>query len=259
MFNNKYIIYLKILQAVKKEFYMRIDKDNWLLTKPIAHRGLWGEGVPENSTLAYGKASEKKIPIEIDIHLTADGHLVSFHDDNLFRMTGEDCLIWNKSLSELKQLRLNDSKYSIPTLNEVLEIANGKSPLLIEFKNQPSKEFLGKAISVLKEYKGEFAVQSFNPFYIIQTKKLAPEFIRGILTDPATDIKKKSTRWAISKMPFNFLAKPDFISCNHISLPLPEKKVKDKAVLAWTVTSKETAEKVKDYCDNIIYELFNAY
>ncbi|MBQ9103825.1 MAG: glycerophosphodiester phosphodiesterase [Clostridia bacterium] len=235
---------------------MRIDKDSWLLTKPIAHRGLWGESVPENSTLAYERAAEKKIPIEIDIHLTSDGNLVSFHDDNLLRMTGKDSLIWNKSLSELKALRLNGTNYTIPTLNEVLEIAKGKSPILVEFKNQPSKEFLEKAINVLKEYKGEFAVQSFNPFYIIKTKKLAPHFIRGVLTDPNTEITKKTTRWAISKMPFNFLAKPDFISCNFNSLPLPQKKVKDKALLAWTLTSKEDYEKIKDKCDNIIYELF---
>lgn len=238
---------------------MRIDKDSWLLTKPVAHRGLWGGSVPENSTLAYEKASEKKIPIEIDIHLTADGHLVSFHDDNLLRMTGEDSLIWSKTLAELKALRLGDSNYTIPTLNEVLEIANGKSPLLIEYKNQPSKEFLGKAIKVLKEYKGEFAVQSFNPFYIIDTRKIAPEFIRGILADPHTEITKKSTRWAISKMPFNFLAKPDFISYHYTALPLSEKKRKNKALLAWTLTSKEDYENISDKCDNIIYELFNPY
>ena len=70
------------------------------------------------------------------------------------------------------------------------------------------------------------------------------------------EITKKTTRWAISKMPFNSLAKPDFISCNFNSLPLPQKKVKDKALLAWTLTSKEDYEKIKDKCDNIIYELF---
>ena len=38
---------------------MRIKKDNFLLTRPIAHRGLWGEGFTENSLSAYRNAADK--------------------------------------------------------------------------------------------------------------------------------------------------------------------------------------------------------
>ena len=160
---------------------MRIEKDSWLITRPIAHRGLWGNGVIENSVTAYELAAKKQYPIEIDLYKTTDGELVSFHDNTLNRMTGENGFIYEKTLSELKSLRLSGTDEKIPTFNEVLEIAKNRSPLLIEIKNQPDKTVVDSVVKRLKEYNGEFAVQSFNPFYINRVKKLAPEFIRGIL------------------------------------------------------------------------------
>ena len=74
----------------------RISKDSWILNRPIAHRGLHGDGVPENSKAAYLAAIASGYPIEMNVQLTADEQLVCFHDDNLKRMTGEDALIlWN--------------------------------------------------------------------------------------------------------------------------------------------------------------------
>ena len=61
---------------------MRIDKNCWMLNKPIAHRGLWGENAVENSLTAYKLASNAKLPIEMDVYLTKDEKIVVFHDDN---------------------------------------------------------------------------------------------------------------------------------------------------------------------------------
>ena len=66
----------------------RIPENHWLRTKPIAHRGYWGGDVPENSRAAYERAAEKGYPIEIDVYLTKDEKIVSFHDGTLKRMTG---------------------------------------------------------------------------------------------------------------------------------------------------------------------------
>ena len=38
-----------------------------------AHRGLHGNGVPENSLSAFALAAEKGYGIELDVHLTLDG------------------------------------------------------------------------------------------------------------------------------------------------------------------------------------------
>lgn len=239
-----------------RRFIMRISKNHWLVTKPVAHRGLWGGSVPENSLLAYEKAAEKGYPVEIDVYLTADGRIVSFHDATLERMTGEKGFIWDKTFSELRELRLNGSEYTVPTLEEVFSVCEGKSPLLIEIKDQPSgKELTALLVGKLKNYRGEFALQSFNPLYIAKVKKLAPQFIRGVLaTQDVSSLKNAFKRHIVKNMSLNFLAKPDFISYDYRGYPLPDGKVRKKACLAWTVTSYEVWDKIKPYVDNIIFE-----
>ena len=52
---------------------------------PIAHRGLWGNGIPENSLSSYAHAKEKGFPVEIDLYKSKDGEIFSVHDGNLLR------------------------------------------------------------------------------------------------------------------------------------------------------------------------------
>ncbi len=233
---------------------MRINEKSFLLTKPIAHRGLWGNGIAENSLTAYENAAKNGYPIEIDLYLSADGTLFSFHDPSLKRMTGTDGFIYEKTAKEIKELRLIGTDETIPTLDEVLSIAKGRSPLLIEIKGQPNKRVVDETVKKLKSYDGEFAIQSFNPLYIARVKKLAPHFIRGILaTNNVTGLKN---RIIIKNMALNFLIKPDFISYDHVGIPLKRSKTKNKALLCWTITSQKEYERVKPFTDNIIFENF---
>ena len=236
---------------------MRINKDCWLLNKPIAHRGLWGGDIIENSLPAYENAVKNGYPIEIDLYQSIDGVLFSFHDQTLERMTGEKGFIYEKTFEEIKRLNLLNSEHKIPTLKEVLDLVDGKVPLLIEFKDMPDKSYVDKAVKMLKDYKGEFAVQSFNPIILKRIKKLAPEFLRGILAT-ATHAKNQPLikRAIIKNMSLNFLIKPDFISYSFEDLPLKKSKTKNIPVITWTVTNKETAEKVKPFASNIIFEKF---
>lgn len=235
---------------------MRIKKDYWLLHVPVAHRGLWGNGVPENSATAYDKAVKAGFAIEIDLYPTTDGEIVVFHDDDLFRMTGAEGKIYEKTLAELKGLRLAGTDETIPTLKEVLSLVDGKTPLLIEFKNRKDDFYVKKAVEILKNYKGEFAVQSFNPFILNKIRKLAPEFIRGILAAKKPDTKKFIERYVVKHMPFNFLCRPDFISYDYKGLPLKKCKLGSRALICWTLTDPKCAETVSSLCDNIIFENF---
>ena len=235
---------------------MRIRNNGVLFNTPIAHRGLWGGNIPENSIAAYKNAAENGFPIEIDLFPTADGEIVTFHDDTLSRMTGSDGKITEKTLAELKKLRLNGTEETIPTFSEVLSAVDGKVPILIEFKNQKDNSYVDKAVKILKSYKGEFAVQSFNPFILKRIKKLAPEFIRGILSAKEPDTENKIEKFVVKNMPFNFLCKPDFISYDYTGLPVKKRKLKNRPLLCWTVTDIKTAEKLKPLCNNIIFENF---
>ena len=235
---------------------MRISNDSWLKNKPIAHRGLWGENIPENSLLAYENAIKHGFAIEIDLYITTDDVLVCFHDETLTRMTGVNKKIYECSSTELKKLRLNGSEYGIPTFNEVLSLCENKTPLLIEIKNQPNKTVTEKTIARLKNYSGEFAVQSFNPLYIKQVKKLAPEFIRGILGTHERENLTLIKHVIVKKMLLNFLIKPDFISYNKNAFPLGKSKTKGKLQLAWTILSLEEMNECKKHVDNFIFENF---
>ena len=232
---------------------MRINSSHWLVNRPIAHRGLWTEEIPENSLWAYRNAIEHGYPIEIDVQRSRDGVLFVFHDDNLKRMTEKDALLHEVSSEEIKALTLNGTEQKIPTLQEVLECVKGKVPLLIEIKNQPNNKIVDDTINLLREYKGDFAIQSFNPSYIIKTKKLAPEIIRGVLGGERVKGSKIKT-FVINKMPLNILAKPDFISYNLKMLPIKNKK--KLPLLCWTVRNNEQQARAEEVANNIIFEKF---
>lgn len=235
---------------------MRIPNEHWLKTKPIAHRGLWGNTVVENSMTAYKLAAENNIPIEIDLYLTKDKHLVSFHDSTLKRMTGADGKVWDYTLDEIKQFRLLDTDETIPTFDEVLDIAEGKSPLLIEIKKQPIEGIVEKILDSLKGRNIEFAIQSFDPRYIIKLKKLDKTVLRGILSTSDAGEATKLEKFVVSKMPLNFLAKPDFVSIDYKDYPIKKSLRKKYATLAWTLTTQINYDKVKSFVDNVIYEGF---
>ena len=84
--------------------------------------------------------------------------------------------------SDLDILRLSDTKEKIPTFEDVLKFVDGRVPLLIEIKNQDKVgELEKKLLELLKKYKGEYAVESFNPFVLEYFYKYAPDIPRGQL------------------------------------------------------------------------------
>lgn len=170
---------------------MKISANHWLLTRPIAHRGLWNEKINENSISAYQNAIDNGYPIEIDLYESTDKVLYSFHDKDLKRMTGVSGLIYEKSSSEIDKLRLNNSDDRIPKFSEVLALCENKVPLLIELKNQPSKTFVKNVLDTLKDYTGEYAIQSFNPLYINAVRRYNKRIIRGILSAKVVEDESK--------------------------------------------------------------------
>lgn len=236
---------------------MRLSKDSWLLNMPIAHRGLWGKDIIENSLPAYENAIKNNFAIEIDLYSSTDGEIYVFHDDSLTRMTGTNGFIYEKTSKELSKLKLANSEHTIPTFEQVLRLVNGRVPLLIELKNQPDKSYIDKVINRLKFYKGEFAIQSFDPFYINRVKKLAPDFIRGILgTKTFSKHLPFIKRIIVKNLTLNFLIKPDFISYSYEDLPLKKSKTKNIPLITWTITCKSDYQKIKPLVNNIIFENF---
>ena len=228
--------------------------------KCIAHRGLFDrEKIPDNSMLAYQKAIEKGYAIELDVNMTKDGYIVVFHDNSLKRMTGSKNDIATMTLSEIKKLKLLGTENRIPTFEDVLLQVSGRVPLLIEVKiNNRYKELMKKLINLLEKYNGNYSIQSFDPRIVYFLKKNAPQISRGqISSKNIREVKSRVLKILLGKMIFNVITKPNFISYQYLSINSKfylKQKNKGRDVIAWTLKNKEDYEKIKDFCDMVVFE-----
>ncbi len=231
-----------------------------LLTE-YAHRGLHGKGVPENSLLAFEKAVNNGYGIELDVQLSKDGVVTVFHDYSLLRMTGVDKKLSEVDFSELNSLSLNNTKEKIPSFKDVLKLVNGKVPILVELKGESFDTSLcEKTAALLKEYKGDYCIESFNPLLILNIKKFLPEVYCGQLyTNVCRDKGKKTIlNIILTLMGFNFLARPDFIAYNKTdrnSFPVKLTTKFYKAVsFVWTVKGKKELYEARAFGEYPIFE-----
>ena len=227
----------------------------------IAHRGLHGlsKDVPENSLRAFQAAVDKGYWIENDIHLTKDGHVVVFHDDTLDRMCGVSGKIEEMTLVELKKFRLAGTDQQIPTLQECLDLVDGRVPLLIEFKCPTSNAapLCEAANRILEEYHGKYFIQSFYPPVLGWYRKHRKDICRGQLSTPFYhDAFHKRLAGALL---FNFIGRPDFVSYEHAFYRnfFHRVAVKLGAVpLGWTFRNEKDLEARKADFQGYIFEKF---
>lgn len=233
---------------------------SWLVECPIAHRGLHDKTAPENSLPAFQKAIDAGYPIEIDVQLISDGTVVVFHDESLSRLTGNDGYLKFLTKADLEILRLEGTKEKIPTFEETLKFVNGKVPILIEVKNKNKVGELEKrVIEILKDYKGEYAVQSFNPYVLNYFYEHAPHIPRGQLSGYMHGERLPFfQKFALKRMLLNSkTSHPDFISYESKCVPNRfVRKYKKIPLLVWTVRNQAEYLRVVKYCDNVIFEDF---
>ncbi|MFJ6845508.1 glycerophosphodiester phosphodiesterase [Streptomyces griseoluteus] len=87
---------------------------------PFAHRGGAAEGV-ENTVAQFRRAVGLGYRyIETDVHLTADGTLVAFHDDSLDRVTDGTGRVADLPWAEVRQARVG-GREPVPLFAELLE------------------------------------------------------------------------------------------------------------------------------------------
>ncbi len=233
--------------------------------KCIAHRGLHGVNagadggpVPENSLKAFELAAAGGFPIETDVHLTADGKAVVFHDDDLERMCGVRGRPEDHTLEELRSMRLGGTDETVPSLEEVLAAVGGRVPLLIEFKCLDLKTcdaLCESASKLLDAYGGPYAIQSFFPFVPRWYKKNRPAVMRGQLSSGF--YRESFIRKLAGAMMYDFLARPDFVAydcanCGNVFFRLCGKLGAMK--LGWTFRDSGTFKSRKKYFDGYIFE-----
>lgn len=220
-----------------------------VLRTSYAHRGLYGEGVPENSMAAFLRAKEAGYGIELDVHLLKDGELAVIHDASLRRTAGADVRIEDLTSDELENYHLGSTEQTVPNFRHVLERMEGKVPLIVELKCERNnyKELCQKACEMLDSYKGSFCVESFDPRCVYWVRKNRPDIVRGQLTENYFATPNSKLPWYLKFMlrhqMLNIFTQPDFIAYrysdrNTISNTIC-KKIWGAQLVSWTLKTKE--------------------
>lgn len=213
-----------------------------------AHRGLHGNGLPENSMAAFRAALDGGYGIELDLHLLKDGNLAVIHDSALKRTVGVEGRIEDLTTGDLKNYHLEGTEETIPTFREVLDLFAGKAPLIVELKpvGDNHAQLAEAACTMLEGYEGPYCIESFDPRCIRWLRKNRPRVIRGQLSENFLKTGSKMSwplRFVLTYNLLNFLTYPDFIAYrfehrNTMSNDYCRKVWKVQGV-SWTLRSKD--------------------
>lgn len=158
--------------------------------KVITHRAN-ALGAPENSLPALQNSIRAGADMaEIDVQLTADGHVVVLHDADLMRVAGDPRRLARLTLDEVRSLQLHTdqplapNQLRVPLLSEMLDAARGRIGLLIELKQYGfDPALLEKTVRVIRKHDmaAEVQLMSLSAEAVRQAAIEAPEIRRGYL------------------------------------------------------------------------------
>jgi len=234
---------------------MKRDQLRWLTARPIAHRGLHdlSRGWPENSLAAFDAARKARYGIECDLHISADGVPVVFHDNALKRLTGESGSVRDFAAADLRKLRIAGTSECIPTFDELLNLVEGRVPLLLELKHMRRRNagLAWEVVERLKRYAGPAAVMSFHAPLIADVKAADPNLPRGLTASG-------DWRLALRHMQHALQLGVDFISYSIDDLPTPMPVLARRffkiPLICWTVRTPIQLDKARAWTDQITFE-----
>ena len=231
----------------------------WLTEKPIAHRGYHNSEIVENTLEAFENAIKHNYNIELDLQLSKDGQIVIMHDLNLKRLTGIDKNVRDLTYDELAKIELGKNHQHIPLFKDVLSLVDGKINIVVELKNINHKLnniLVDKTLEMIKDYKGVYVLQSFNPFIVQRIRKLRPDLPRGQLVGDYKGIPFPMN-YLMKHMYTNIFSKPQF-SDRGIKIDVKQinKYLGKIPVISYTAKSEEEYIKYLNKYDNVIFEGF---
>lgn len=236
---------------------------NWLVARPLAHRGLHAGVAVENCESAFAAALDHNYSIECDLQITKDGEAVVFHDDEIDRLMEANGRVKDFTFKELKALTFKSGKDRVQSLSELLEQVDGAQTLVIELKSHwdGDQTLTHRAIEILQSYYGPCALMSFDPEMIACIAERAPNTVRGITADRVVDPYYNPLQLAqrISMRNFKHLAetRPHFVSYDFKGLPFaPVTAIRNAGypVITWTIESPADATAALRYCDQVTFQ-----
>lgn len=233
--------------------------NSWIINNTITRYGFVTDTEPENTIGAYQNAIKLKTPIMLAVQCLDDENIICFSYKNIAKVTEGTGYVQTLNINDVKDLKIKNTDYNILTFEEALNYIDGQVPVLVHIINDGN---VGKNESniykILKNYNGEYAISSTNPYVLLWFKDNAPNVWRGIKSCKFSDkyfgsIKSKK----LTKLKFNKMCEPDFIIYN--ACDLPNKYVKKHSLLpiiAYDVTNEHDYLNVVKHCDNVISDGF---
>jgi glycerophosphoryl diester phosphodiesterase len=223
-----------------------------------AHRGgaaLW----PENSLLAFRNAVALGVDyLELDVHLSRDGHVVVIHDPTLDRTTTGRGAVRDATLEDLRAVRLRGpdgaaTAETVPTLDEVAALAadTGRQ-VLVEIKvDRGRARYPGieeRVLAVLDRHRLAAAavVMAFEPETWRRVRAIRPDVAAGALYSARALPPGAAVAGALDDARAAGVA---FVGLQH---PLVTADVADRArrsgilLGAWTVNEADAMRRVVD-------------
>ena len=240
---------------------------DWLVARPVAHRGLHdGKCIIENTPSAFVAAIAGCYGIECDLQITADGEALVHHDDALGRLTDGNARLDAMTAAELKRISFRSSSDRMITLGELCDLVSGRSTLVVELKSRFNGDhrLAARTADVLSGYRGPAAVMSFDPWQIATLREFAPNLRRGIVAERARSDKEHSVSAGARRRAIYYerllRMRPQFIAYAVNDLPSLMTFVASRLlrlpILAWTVRSTIEREKARRHADQMIFEGF---
>jgi glycerophosphoryl diester phosphodiesterase len=163
----------------------------------VAHRGGM-QLAPENTFAAFHNALTLPIDaIELDVHMSRDGHVVVFHDNHVHKRTNGSGNLLDLDLAYLRRLNAAarhpggwPEPQQIPTLSEVLELAKGRAQVYIEIKTSKRRRtyepypYIAENVVELVHLAGmldQVLVISFDWMILPIIKSLEPTIQTGLI------------------------------------------------------------------------------
>lgn len=251
--------------------YPRRNQPGWDKLEGVrfAHRGLHDmeRGIPENSMAAFRAAVDHGFGAELDVHLMTDGNLAVVHDSNLSRVCGVDVCVEDLTAAELPGYPLMGTGETIPLLEDVLELFEGKTPLIIELKVERGNynDLTDRTMKALQGWRGTYCVESFHPAALLRLREKYPEVLRGqlsqnFLRDSEVSDLSLPGRFVLTNLLTTAVTRPDFIAYKHqdrnnLSLRLM-RKLYGVHEAGWTVRDEGTLEELEQEGVAPIFEQF---
>lgn len=244
---------------------------SWLTARPIAHRGLHDAKVGriENTLSAFDAAARAGFPMEMDVHLSADGVVYVFHDDVLDRLTTGKGPVAGRTMAELKAIPMVGTEDRIPTLREVLDLVGGRTGLVIEIKSyfaERQRDLVEATARELSTYGGSVVVESFDPRQIQDLAEIAPDLPRGIVADDASSAEDYNHYRVLGREELATLSHRSWSQFQFVSYWVKllgngvSRQVRDEwklPVTAWTIRKPDDRQTAADFGAQLVFEGFD--